>query len=77
MRVKFIGIANLLLGEAMYPEFIQGAATPPALAGELRACVGDPTRRARTAEQATRLRTLLAQPAKGTAADWLAQMLAT
>ncbi len=77
VRVKFIGIANLLLGEAMYPEFIQGAATPAALAGELRACVDDPARRARTAEQAARLRALLAQPTKGTAADWLARMLTT
>ena len=31
-----LGIANLLLGEAMYPEFIQGAATPEALSVELR-----------------------------------------
>jgi lipid-A-disaccharide synthase len=75
VRVKFIGIANLLLGEAMYPEFIQGAATPAALAGELRTCVDDPARRARVTEQAARLRSLLAQPAKGTAADWLARQL--
>ena len=76
VKVKFIGIANLLLGEAMYPELIQGAATPAALAAELSACVGEPTRRTRTAEQAARLRALLAQPAKGTAADWLARELA-
>jgi len=76
VRVKFIGIANLLLGEAMYPEYIQGAATPAALAAELRACVDDPARRTRTAEQAALLRALLAQSAKGTAADWLARMLA-
>lgn len=76
VRVKFIGIANLLLGEAMYPEFIQGAAMPAAFAAELRACVDDPARRARTAAQAARLHALLAQPAKGTAADWLARQLA-
>jgi lipid-A-disaccharide synthase len=76
VKVKFIGIANLLLGEAMYPELIQGAATPAALAAELRAATDDPARRAHTAAQAARLRTLLAQPAKGTAADWLARELA-
>ena len=76
-------MANLLVaiaGEAhefqkMYPEFIQGAATPAALAAELRACIGDPARRERTAAQAARLRALLAQPAGGTAADWLARHL--
>jgi lipid-A-disaccharide synthase len=75
VKVKFLGIANLLLGEAMYPEFIQGAAQPAALAAELRASLDDPARRVRTAAQAARLRALLAQPAGGTAADWLARKL--
>lgn len=75
VRVEHLGIANLLLGEPMYPEFLQGAATPVALAAELRACTGDPARRARTAEQAARLRALLSVPATGTAADWLARHL--
>jgi lipid-A-disaccharide synthase len=76
VKVEFIGIANLLLNEAMYPEFIQGAATPAALAAELRACLQDPARAARTAAQREKLRALLAQPAGGTAADWLARQLA-
>ena len=75
VKVEFLGIANLLLGEAMYPEFIQGAAKPAALAAELRASLDDPARRVRTAAQAVRLRALLAQPAGGTAADWLARSL--
>ena len=56
VQVESLGIANLLLREPMYPEFIQGAATPEALAEELRACVHDETRRARTLAQAERLR---------------------
>ncbi len=75
VKVEFIGIANLLLQEAMYPEFIQGAATPAALAAQLRACLADPARAARTAAQREKLRALLAQPASGTAADWLARQL--
>ncbi len=71
VRVPYLGIANLLLGEPMYPEFIQGAATPAALAAELKACVGDPARRARTAAQAARVRALLSQPTGGSAADWV------
>jgi lipid-A-disaccharide synthase len=71
VKVKYIGIANLLLNEAMYPEFIQDAATPAALAAELRASVEDLARREQTAAQAQRLRALLGVPATGTAADWL------
>ncbi|MES2695421.1 MAG: lipid-A-disaccharide synthase [Verrucomicrobiota bacterium] len=71
VKVEYLGIANLLLGEPMYPEYIQNAATPAALAAELRACVGDPARRERVVAQAARLRALLEVPAGGTAADWL------
>ncbi|MEI6105944.1 MAG: lipid-A-disaccharide synthase [Opitutae bacterium] len=75
VQVEYIGIANLLLDEAMYPEFIQGAATAPALAAELRLCLDDPARRERTQDQARRLRAMLARPALGTAGDWLARQL--
>jgi lipid-A-disaccharide synthase len=75
VQVEYLGIANLLLGEPMYPEYIQNAATPAALAAELRACVDDPARRGRTVAQAARLRTLLTVPATGTAADWLARQM--
>lgn len=76
VKVEYLGIANLLLREPMYPEYIQKAATPAALAAELRACVQDPARRDRTAAQAARLRALLSVPANGTAAEWLARQLA-
>ncbi len=75
VKIEYLGIANLLLNEPMYPEFIQGAATPVALAGQLRECVGERARRERTVEQATRLRALLTVPATGTAAEWLARHL--
>ncbi|MDB6114264.1 MAG: lpxB, partial [Lacunisphaera sp.] len=75
VRIDYIGIANLLLREPMYPEFIQGAATPAALAAELRECAGNPARLAQTRAQLARLRALLAGPAAGTAADWLARLL--
>lgn len=75
VKVKFIGIANLLLGEAMYPEFIQGNAQPAALAAELRACLHDPQRREKTAELAARLRSQLGMPATGSAAEWMLTQL--
>ena len=75
VKVDFIGIANLLLKEPMYPEFIQGAATPAALAAELRDSLENPERLEKTQAQQVRLRALLSQTARGTAADWLARRL--
>ncbi len=75
VNVDHIGIANLLLGEAMYPEFIQGAATPAALAAELRACLENPARRERTRLLAEQLRALLSRPAGASAAGWLERQL--
>jgi lipid-A-disaccharide synthase len=75
VRVPYLGIANILLGQPMYPEYIQGAATPSALAAELAACVDDPARQARTAGQSAELRSMLANPAGLTEADWLSRNL--
>jgi len=76
VRVPYLGIANLLLRRPMYPEFIQGAATPGALAAELRTCVHDLARRERTWADAAELRALLSVPASGTAGDWLVRQIA-
>lgn len=76
VQVPYLGIANLILREPMYPEYLQRAATPAALAEELRNCLHDSGRRERTAEQAQRLRAALAEPAAGTAAAWLERHLA-
>ncbi len=75
VRVPFLGIANILLGEPMYPEYIQGKASPAALARELEVSIRDPARRARTAEQSARLRQMLGGPTGGTVADWLSRHL--
>jgi lipid-A-disaccharide synthase len=75
VKVEYIGIANLLLGESMYPEYIQGAATDEALALELKACLQDPGRRLKCEAQSLALRSLLCQPADGTAVDWLSGRL--
>lgn len=75
VTVPYLGIANLLLEKAMYPEYIQGAATPAVLARELCSCLLDPTRIAQVQQDAASLRALLAQPAKGSAAAWVADKL--
>lgn len=75
VKVPHLGIANLLLGEAMYPEYIQGAATPARLAAQLQASLGDSDRQAQVQHDAARLRELLAQPAAGNVGGWLAAHL--
>ncbi len=72
VKVPYLGIANLLLKEPMYPEYLQGAATPAALATELAACQPGGERVARTAAQTARLHGLLTGRTQGTAAEWLA-----
>jgi lipid-A-disaccharide synthase len=75
VKVPGLGIANLLIKEPMYPEYIQGAAKPEVLARELQACLDDPKRHTETAVRAEKLRAILHQPAQGSAADWLAKQL--
>ena len=75
VKVEYLGISNLLLNEPMYPEYIQHAATPKALAAQLHLSVHDAGRRERTTEQSIRLRTLLREAGAGSAADWLRRHL--
>jgi lipid-A-disaccharide synthase len=75
VQVPYLGIANLLVRRPMYPEYIQGAATPEALAAELRTCVHDVRRQERTQAAAADLRALLSVPASGTAGEWLARQV--
>lgn len=76
VRVPYLGIANILLEEPMYPEFIQAAASPQALAAQIAECVGDTARRETTAAQSRALRAMLVNPRGVTEADWLARNLA-
>lgn len=76
VKVEYLGIANLLLKEPMYPEYIQGAAKPGVLARELMDCLENPVRQERTQALAGKLRKLLSQPSAGSAVDWMIRQLA-
>ncbi|MEO6003293.1 MAG: lipid-A-disaccharide synthase [Opitutus sp.] len=73
VKIEYLGIANLLLNEPMYPEFIQQDATPAALADQLRLSIHDAARHERTADQSRRLRRMLSQPGTNSAGDWLSR----
>ena len=76
VSVPFLGIANLLLDRAMYPEYLQGDARPERLAAELDSCMDDPDRRSRTLTDAERLREVLGRPEAGSVSDWIARQIA-
>ncbi len=75
VKVERLGIANLILKEEMYPEYIQGAATAEALARELRMALEDGARRKRTAALATTLRGMLGADSRRNAAEWMLAQL--
>jgi lipid-A-disaccharide synthase len=76
VKVPYIGIANLILPQPIYPEFVQDAASPSVLAAELADCAENPARLEHTRARCAELRQLLAQPANGDAANWLAEQIA-
>jgi lipid-A-disaccharide synthase len=47
VRVEHIALPNLVAGERIVPELVQGAATPEAIASELASLLDDPGRASR------------------------------
>jgi lipid-A-disaccharide synthase len=75
VKVKYIGIANLLLDRPLHPEYIQNAASPRALGRELLRALDDPRAAEEAAKGAAELRDLLHAESDATAAEWLARGL--
>ena len=74
-RVDHLGIANILLKRPAWPEYLQSACEPRALAARLSACVDDPALRATAAADAAELRAGLSARAGATPAEWAATFL--
>lgn len=75
VRVPWLGMANIVLGRAMYPEYLQDEATPEVLEAEARAALDDPARRERAANDARALHARLGTQAEMSPAEWLARWL--
>lgn len=73
MRVKvpYIGIANIILGKPIYPEYLQGEATKERIALEISDCIENVERIKQTRNWAAELRELLDKPSSGGPAEWL------
>jgi lipid-A-disaccharide synthase len=74
-RVDHLGIANILLKRPAWPEYLQGACEPSALAARLRACVEGTEPRTQASVDAAELLGLLSAHAGSTPAEWVASYL--
>src|SRR5581483_6512539 len=76
VRVRHIGMVNLIAEERLMPELIQSDVNPERLAAESRALLEDAKARARMTEQLARLRERLGSPgpARGVPAPPLGMM---
>ncbi|MGA0133811.1 MAG: lipid-A-disaccharide synthase [Opitutales bacterium] len=74
-RVDHLGIANILLKRQAWPEYLQGACEPEALAARLRACVEGPEPRERALLDAAELREMLSARPGSSPAEWAASFL--
>jgi len=71
LKVGQFTLPNLLTGETLVPEFIQGDAQPDAIASEVIELLNDPGRCAAIRERFAKLRTELAMNSNARAADAL------
>lgn len=62
VRVAHIAMPNIILGDRVVPELVQGQATPEALAREIRAYLDDPILSRRTGQRLSGLRDMLIRP---------------
>jgi lipid-A-disaccharide synthase len=74
-RVDHLGIANILLKRQAWPEYLQGACEPAALAARLQACVEGSEPRAQAVADAAELHGLLSAKSGSTPAEWVASYL--
>ena len=75
VKVKYIGIANLLLDRPLHPEYIQSAASPAQLSQQLLRALDESEAAAEAQDGAVELRQLLHAGSDGSGAEWLARGL--
>jgi lipid-A-disaccharide synthase len=74
-RVDHLGIANILLKRQAWPEYLQGACEPTALAARLGVCVDGVGPRDQAVADAAELARLLSAESGATPAEWVASYL--
>jgi lipid-A-disaccharide synthase len=74
-RVDNLGIANILLKRQAWPEYLQSACEPSALAARLRECVETPGPRSQALADSGQLMKMLSAQSGSTPAEWAASFL--
>ncbi len=74
-RVDHLGIANILLKRQAWPEYLQAACEPTALAARLRECVEAPAPRAQALADSGELLRMLSARSGSAPAEWVASFL--
>jgi lipid-A-disaccharide synthase len=74
-RVDNLGIANILLKRAAWPEYLQGDCEPDGLAERLSLCVDGDQPREQAKSDAAELLNLLSARAGATPAEWMNSFL--
>ena len=74
VKIPYLGIANILLNQPVYPEYLQGMARVENLQQALAECL-TPERVATTCEQAERVKQLLMAAPAGSPVEWLERFL--
>ncbi len=75
IKIPFIGIQNLILNKALYPEYLQGKANRKNLSAELADCVENVERIKHTRELSSELRNLLDKPSGGGVGRWIVEKI--
>lgn len=75
VKVPYVGLPNLLAGESLVPELLQGAATPEAIARETQRWLQDDLYREQRLQRFTSLHESLRQNANATAANAVIRLL--
>jgi lipid-A-disaccharide synthase len=76
IQIEWLGIANLVLGREVYPEYLQGDACPERLAAVLEDCLRDATAREQHARAAAELSGHLSGTASTTVAQRVTRLVA-
>lgn len=71
VKIKYLGIANIILNKPAWKEFIQFDARPKPIADHLKRCIENVSARKEAEENAGKLRQVLLSSRKISAADWL------
>lgn len=75
IRIPYLGIANLLLEEPLYPEFIQGRANRENLVNALEAAISSQEKVTAACEGSRKLRAILSREKTDSASAWLEKLM--